>query len=91
MEIKPIKDMVYLAKNKKDTKTASGIELDLGQENGVGGNTWHCTVLGIGPDTKTVKIGDVCIVNWHKAHEIDVEGKKRVMVSEKEILMLIEE
>jgi hypothetical protein len=30
-------------------------------------------------------------VNWHKAHEIDVEGKKRVMVSEKEILMLIEE
>jgi co-chaperonin GroES (HSP10) len=90
--VKPKGDYVYLAKNKKDVVSKGGIHLDIGGINGVvASDTWQCTVLAIGPDVKDVKIGDICVLNWHKAHEIVIDDKRRVMISEKEIYFVVEQ
>ena len=90
-ELKPLHDYVYLAKLKKDVVSKGGIHLDIGGINGVvASDTWQCEVLAIGPDVTDVKVGDVCIVNWHKAQEPVIDGKRRVMISEKEIYFVIE-
>lgn len=91
-DIKPMGDFVYLAKRKKDVVSKGGIHLDIGGINGVvASDTWQCEVLGVGPDVKDVKVGDVCVLNWHKAHEVVIDGARRVMIPESEIYFIVEE
>lgn len=91
-EIRPMNNFVYLAKRKKDVVSKGGIHLDIGGINGVvASDTWQCEVLAIGPDVTEVKVGDVCIVNWHKAQEVVIDGARRVMVPESEIYFVIEQ
>ena len=86
MIVKPLKDKVLIAEGKKDTTTESGIILD-----GRGlGNTTPGIVVAIGPDVKEVKEGDTVYLDWSKSSPVNVDGAQRVMISEKEIIAVIE-
>ena len=86
MIVKPLKDKVLIAEGKKDTVTDSGIILD-----GRGlGNTTPGVVLAIGPDVKEVKDGDTVYLDWSKSSPINVDGAQRVMISESEIIAVLE-
>jgi len=86
MIVKPLKDKVLIAEGKKDTTTESGIFLD-----GRGlGNTTSGIVVAVGPDVKEVKEGDTVYLDWSKSSPVNVDGAQRVMISEKEIIAVIE-
>ena len=87
MIIKPLSNMVMVAEGKKDTTTTSGIILD---SKGLG-NTTPGVVVAVGPDCKEVSVGDHVYLDWSKSKPVTVDGKQRVMVSEKEIIAVIEE
>ena len=87
MIIKPLKDKLLIAEGKKDTTTESGIILD-----GRGlGNTTPGIVLAIGPDVQEVKEGDTVYFDWSKSKPVTVNGAQRVMISESEIIAVLEE
>jgi chaperonin GroES len=86
MIVKPLKDKVLIAEGKKDTTTESGIILD-----GRGlGNTTPGIIVAVGPDVKEVKEGDTVYLDWSKSSPVNVDGAQRVMISEKEIIAVIE-
>ena len=86
MIIKPLHDKLLIAEGKKDTTTESGIILD-----GRGlGNTTPGIVLAIGPDVKEVKEGDTVYLDWSKSSPVTVNGAQRVMISESEIIAVLE-
>ena len=87
MNIKPLKDKLLIAEGKKDTTTDSGIILD-----GKGlGNTTPGIVLAVGPDVLEVKEGDTVFLDWSKSKPVTVNGAQRVMISESEIIAVLEE
>lgn len=87
MIIKPLKDKLLIAEGKKDTVTDSGIILD-----GRGlGNTTPGVVLAVGPDVLEVKQGDTVYLDWSKSKPVTVSGAQRVMISESEIIAILEE
>jgi co-chaperonin GroES (HSP10) len=86
MIVKPLKDKVLIAEGKKDTTTDSGIILD-----GRGlGNTTPGIVVAVGRDVQEVKEGDTVYLDWSKSSPVNVDGAQRVMISEKEIIAVIE-
>ena len=86
MIIKPLRDNVLIAEGKKDTVTDSGIILD-----GRGlGNTTPGIVVAIGPDVQEVKVGDTVYLDWSKSKPVTVNGAQRVMISECEIIAVLE-
>ena len=86
MIVKPLGDKLLIAEGKKDTTTDSGIILD---SRGMG-NTTPGIVLAIGPGVKEVKEGDTVYLDWSKSSPVNVDGAQRVMISEKEIIAVIE-
>jgi len=87
MLIKPLYDKVLIAEGKKDTITNSGIILD-----GRGlGNTTPGIVLAVGPEVLDVKEGDTVYLDWSKSNPVNVDGAQRVMISEREIIAVLEE
>lgn len=87
MIVRPLKDKLLIAEGKKDTTTDSGIILD---SRGMG-NTTPGIVLAIGPEVEEVKVGDTVYLDWSKAKPVTVDGAQRVMISEKEIIAVLEE
>lgn len=87
MNIKPLKDRLLVAENKTETTTESGIILE-------GANSVReskkATVLAIGPDVKEVKVGDVILLEWHKAQVVKVGDAQRAMIKEEEVVAICE-
>jgi len=87
MSVRPLHDKVLIAEGKKDTTTESGIILD-----GRGlGNTTPGVVLAVGPDVNEVKEGDTVYIDWSKSSPVNIDGAQRVMISESEIIAVLEE
>jgi co-chaperonin GroES (HSP10) len=87
MNVKPLKDRLLIAEGKKDTTSASGIILD---SRGLG-NTTPGRVLAIGPDVKEVSVGDTVYLDWGKSLPVTVDDAQRVMISEKDVIAVLEE
>lgn len=87
MSIRPLHDKVLIAEGKKDTATESGIILD---SKGTGDAT-PGIVLAVGPEVVEVKVGDTVYLEWHKSKPVTIEGVQRVMISEKDIIAVVEE
>ena len=86
MIVKPLKDNVLIGEGKKDTVTDSGIILD---RRGLG-NTTPGIVVAVGPDVKEVKEGDTVYLDWSKSSPVNIDGVERVMISESEIIAVLE-
>lgn len=85
--VRPRKDYVLVAENKRETQTQSGIILD-----GQGlGESKTGTVLAVGPDVSAVNVGDKIFLMWNKAQVVTIEGNQRVMIKEEDIVGVLEE
>jgi co-chaperonin GroES (HSP10) len=86
MNVKPLNKRVYIAEIARETTSGGGLIL-----TGKGlGDMATARVLGVGPDVKEVSEGDEVYVNWSKASSIKVEGKERAMISEDDIIAVVE-
>jgi co-chaperonin GroES (HSP10) len=86
MEVKPLKDKVLVAENKRDNTTESGIILEgAGFDQSKSG-----TVLAIGPDVTDVQVGDVIYLEWNKAQVVKIGDAQRVMIKQENIVAVVE-
>jgi chaperonin GroES len=86
MEVKPLKDKVLIAENKRENTTESGIILEgAGFDQSKTG-----TVLAVGPDVTEVKVGDVVYLEWNKAQVVKIGDAQRVMVKEEFIVAVVD-
>lgn len=86
MAIKPLNSKVLISENKSEQKTTSGIIIE-----GVStADTKTGTVLAIGPDVKTVKVGDVIYLDWQKCTVVKSGDKYRAIVDEEFITAIVE-
>jgi co-chaperonin GroES (HSP10) len=86
MEVKPLKKMVLIAEQKRETTTESGIIIE-----GRGtGDMAKATVLAVGPEVTEVKVGDVVLPEWGKASIVKVDGSQRAMIKEEFIIAVFE-
>ena len=86
MEVKPLKDRVLVAENKRDNVTDSGIILEgAGFDQSKTG-----TVLAIGPEVTDVQVGDVIYLEWNKASVVKIGDAQRVMVKQENIVAVLD-
>lgn len=88
MNVKPRKDFVLIAENKRENITASGIVIE---SNAGLGESKTGTVLAIGPDVKSVEINDKVLLMWNKAQVVTIDGAQRVMIKEEDIVGVLED
>lgn len=87
MKVIPLKKRVLVAENKTETKSEAGIILDGAnsvRESRTG------TVLAVGPDVTTVKVGDLIYLEWNKAAVVKVDGAQRVIIEEDDIVAVVD-
>lgn len=83
--IKPLADRVVAVREEAATKTASGIYLpDNAKEKPV-----FAKVEAIGPDVKTLKVGDKIIYKEYSTTELKVDGVEYLVVKEEDVLATI--
>lgn len=80
--IKPLADRVVAVREKAQTKTASGLYLpDNAKEKPV-----VASVVAIGPDVKTIKIGDKILYKEYSTTEIKINDTEYLIVKAEDVL-----
>lgn len=83
--ITPLADRVVAVREEAKAKTASGIYLpDTAKEKAV-----VCKVEAVGPDVKTVKVGDRIVYGGYNVTELKVDGVEYVIVREEDVLATV--
>lgn len=54
-------------------------------------DTKTAKILAVGPDVKSVVVGERAIINWSKGVVVNESGKQFVLIPENEILVVIED
>jgi chaperonin GroES len=83
--MRPLRNNVLLAELKKKSETESGIILTSDQ-----GKSQEALVVGVGSEVKYLKLEDTVIPDWSKGSVCTVEGIQCVVISEDDILAVIE-
>lgn len=81
--IKPTGSRVYIAEVKVDQTTAGGIIL--ASDNALR-ETKFARVEAVGPDVKTIAVGDEIVLDWSKCWPVKVDGTERALIDEENIL-----
>lgn len=87
LKVIPLKKRVLVAENNTETKSESGIILD--GANSVR-DSRSGTVLAVGPDVTSVKVGDVIYLEWNKAAVVKVGDAQRVIIEEENIVAVVD-
>lgn len=83
--LKPLADRVAAVRETAATKTASGIYLpDNAKEKPV-----LAKVVAIGPEVKSLKVGDKIIYKEYSTTELKIEGTEYLVVKEEDILATV--
>lgn len=83
--IKPLADRVVAVREEAKTKTASGIYLpDTAKEQAA-----LCDVKAIGPDVKSVKVGDKIIYGGYNVTELKIDGTEYLIIKEEDVLATV--
>ena len=87
MNVKPLHKKVLVAENKTETVTESGLILE-----GVNSvrESKRATVLAVGPEVTTVKVGDVVLLEWNKASVVKIGDVQRAIVDEEHIVVVFD-
>lgn len=88
MNVTPLKDIVLVAENKRESTTSSGIVIADAQ--GLG-ESKTATVLAIGPKVESVVVGDKILLLWNKGQVVTIDGAQRVMIKEEDIVAVLED
>lgn len=80
--IKPLADRLLAVREEAQTKTASGIYLpDSSKEKPV-----IAKVVAVGPDVKSLKLGDKIVYKEYATTELKVDGKEYLIIKEEDVL-----
>lgn len=80
--IKPLADRVVAVRETAPAKTASGLYLpDNAKEKPV-----LAEVKAVGPDVKTLKVGDKIIYKEYSTTELKIDGTEYLLVKEEDVL-----
>ena len=83
--IKPLADRVVAVREKAQEKTASGLYLpDSSKEKPV-----MAEVVAIGPDAKSVKVGDKIVYKEYSTTELKIDDVEYLIVKEEDILATV--
>ena len=83
--IKPLADRVVAVREAPKTKTASGLYLpDNAKEKPV-----VAEVKAVGPDVKSLKIGDKIIYKEYSTTELTIDGTEYLIVKEEDVLATV--
>jgi co-chaperonin GroES (HSP10) len=88
MIVKPTRKNVLVAENKNTVKSESGLILDTAVS---AMESKTATVLAVGPEVKFVKPGDTIYLEWNKGKIVKLGDAQRVMISEDNIVGVVEE
>ena len=84
MKLALMNDWLLLEKKQKKIKTVGGLELSGSVQEEM--DSGLAEVELIGDEVKTIKVADVVFYHEYDAKEIFVEGKKKWLLSEKNVL-----
>lgn len=83
--IKPLADRVVAVRAEVATKTASGLYLpDNAKEKPV-----MASVVAVGPDVKSLKVGDKIVYKEYSTTELKIEKDEFLIVKEEDVLATI--
>lgn len=83
--IKPLADRVVAVREEARTQTASGIYLpDNAKEKPV-----VAQVRAVGPDVKTLKVGDKIIYKEYSTTELKIDATEYILVKEEDVLATV--
>ena len=85
-EVFPLNKRILAAELKKERKSESGIILE-GVSSMKG--TAAAKVLAVGPDVKSVKVGDEIYLDWTKTRLVVINNAQRVILDEEDVLALV--
>ena len=88
MIVNPLRKNVLVAENKRENTTDSGIVIQ-GAE-GLGESKTG-KVLAIGDEVTDVKVGDTIYLMWNKAKLVKIDGAQRVIISQDDIVAVLED
>jgi len=83
--MRPLRNNVLIAELKQKQETESGIILTSDQ-----GKSQEALVVGVGSEVKHLKLEDKVIPDWSKGNICTVDGIQCVVISEDDILAVIE-
>lgn len=81
MKLKPLQDRIVAVKEEAMAQTKSGILLGEAKEKPA-----YAVVESIGPDVKTVKVGDKIVYKNYSTTDIKVEDTDYIIVKEEDVL-----
>lgn len=81
MKLKPLQDRIVAVKEEAMTQTKSGILLGEAKEKPA-----YAVVESVGPDVKTVKVGDKIVYKNYSTTDIKVEDTDYIIVKEEDVL-----
>lgn len=81
MKLKPLQDRIVAVKEEAMTQAKSGILLGEAKEKPA-----YAVVESIGPDVKTVKVGDKIVYKNYSTTDIKVEDADYIIVKEEDVL-----
>ena len=80
--IKPLADRVVAVREKAQTKTASGLYLpETSKEKPV-----VASVVAVGPDVKTIKVGDKILYKEYSTTEVKINDTEYLIVKAEDVL-----
>lgn len=81
MQLKPLQDRVVALKERPMETTKSGILLGEAKEAPA-----YAVIESVGPDVKTVKVGDKIVYKNYSTTDIKLEDKDYIILKEEDIL-----
>lgn len=81
MQLKPLQDRVVAIKEQPMETTKSGILLGSAKEAPA-----YAVVESVGPDVKTIKVGDKIISKNYSTTDVKIDDKDYIIVKEEDIL-----
>lgn len=85
--VKPLKNKIVIAEIKKETSTASGILI----KGNIDADVKLAKVIAVGPDCIDVKEGDAVVPDWSKGRPVMIDGMQRAVLTEDDIIGIVEE
>lgn len=86
MNVKPIRKNVLIAEQRNEYKSDAGLII----ESNSAADSKTAKVLAVGPEVTMVAVGDTVMVEWNKGKLVVVDGAQRVMISEDNIVGVLE-
>lgn len=85
-EVFPLGTKILCAEVKKERKSESGIILEGTKSVN---ETAAARVLAVGPDVKTVRVGDEVYIDWSKTKLVIIDGAQRVILDQEDVHAII--